>query len=174
MLHSSLDKPIPQNNQIRRKNPKRNHHSLISPPNFRRGILHAPPRPPVFPHSSSISLLPLPISKPNKVSPKCKKAKPLVTSPRTGDGKIDSKSTPPTVESRCLVFNGLGGSLGPDPNELPRFEKFSGSVVITLSPPPSSLPLPTFSLRPKLSCIAEAAEIDAGATESLRRLLRLR
>ncbi|KAL3340801.1 hypothetical protein AABB24_029107 [Solanum stoloniferum] len=45
----------------------------------------------------------------------------------------------------------------------------------TISPPPSSLPLPTFSLRPKqLSCNAEAATgVDTGATDNLRRLLRL-
>lgn len=50
------------------------------------------------------------------------------------------------------------------------------SVVFnTISPPPSSLPLPTFSLRPKLSCNAEAsAGVDTGATDNLRRLLRLR
>ncbi|XWS14445.1 hypothetical protein CRYUN_Cryun35bG0010000 [Craigia yunnanensis] len=78
--------------------------------------------------------------------------------------------------------------LGPDPNDLPKVlassylttgsvkkdcEKVSGSIF-TLSPPPSSLPLPKFSLRPKLSCNAEAAGIDAGATDNLRRLLRLR
>ncbi|GFP95244.1 hypothetical protein PHJA_001668800 [Phtheirospermum japonicum] len=50
---------------------------------------------------------------------------------------------------------------------------FSGPATFTISPPPSSLPLPTFSLRPKLSCRA-AAGIDAGATDDLRRLLRLR
>ncbi|KAL1533353.1 hypothetical protein AAHA92_33246 [Salvia divinorum] len=47
---------------------------------------------------------------------------------------------------------------------------FSGSAVF--SPPPSSLPLPTFTMRPKLSC--QAAGVDAGATDGLRRLLRLR
>ncbi|KAL3514787.1 hypothetical protein ACH5RR_027504 [Cinchona calisaya] len=53
-------------------------------------------------------------------------------------------------------------------------DEFSGSVAFSgISPPPSSLPLPTFSLRPKLSCNAEAAGIDAGATDNLRRLLRL-
>ncbi|PIN03578.1 hypothetical protein CDL12_23893 [Handroanthus impetiginosus] len=52
-------------------------------------------------------------------------------------------------------------------------DTFSGSVTFTISPPPSSLPLPTFSLRPKLSCKAEAAGIDTGATDNLRRLLRL-
>ncbi|CAK7346161.1 unnamed protein product [Dovyalis caffra] len=88
--------------------------------------------------------------------------------------------------------------LGPDPKDLPKdvskvlsssvtvsgndvisntvfmedFEKFSGSVF-TLSPHPSSLPLPKFSTRTKLSCTTEAAGIDAGATDNLRRLLRL-
>lgn len=90
--------------------------------------------------------------------------------------------------------------LGPEPNDLPRdvskvlwssstgkgvtttscvhhvedVEKFSGSVF-SLGPPPSSLPLPKFSLRPKLSCNAEATgAVDAGATDNLCRLLRLR
>ncbi|XP_021831207.1 uncharacterized protein LOC110771250 [Prunus avium] len=52
-------------------------------------------------------------------------------------------------------------------------DKFSGSIF-TLSPPPSSLPLPRFSLQRRLSRNAEAAGIDAGATDNLRRLLRLR
>ncbi|XP_021902624.1 uncharacterized protein LOC110818165 [Carica papaya] len=80
--------------------------------------------------------------------------------------------------------------LGPDPNDLPKLltplaaaaaggserkevDEFSGSLF-TVSPPPSSLPLPRFSMRSKLSCNAEAAGIDAGATDNLRRLLRLR
>ncbi|GFP86350.1 hypothetical protein PHJA_000778800 [Phtheirospermum japonicum] len=50
---------------------------------------------------------------------------------------------------------------------------FSGPTTFTISPPPSSMPLPTFSLRPKLSCRA-AVGIDAGATDDLWRLLRLR
>lgn len=80
--------------------------------------------------------------------------------------------------------------LGPEPNDLPKdvsrvlgkslgtvgieeLEEFSGTVF-SLAPPPSSLPLPKFSLRPKLCCNVEAAAgIDAGATDNLRRLLRL-
>ncbi|KAJ4840141.1 hypothetical protein Tsubulata_044761 [Turnera subulata] len=57
-------------------------------------------------------------------------------------------------------------------------EMFSGSFSAVLSPPPSSLPLPKFSVRPKLlSCTVEAAggaAVDAGATDNLCRLLRLR
>ncbi|KAJ6938337.1 hypothetical protein NC651_004918 [Populus alba x Populus x berolinensis] len=51
--------------------------------------------------------------------------------------------------------------------------KFPGSVF-TLSPHPSSLPLPKFSMKPKRSCTAEASGVDAGATDNLRRLLRIR
>ncbi|MBA0738319.1 hypothetical protein Gogos_011696 [Gossypium gossypioides] len=52
-------------------------------------------------------------------------------------------------------------------------ERLSSSIF-TLSPPPSSLPLPSFSLRPKLGCKAEAGGgVDDGATDNLRRLLRL-
>ncbi|KAI5596699.1 hypothetical protein POPTR_002G019700v4 [Populus trichocarpa] len=90
--------------------------------------------------------------------------------------------------------------LGPDPKDLPRDvskvlsssvtvsgndvitnpvftkdcdPKFPGSVF-TLSPHPSSLPLPKFSMKPKRSCTAEASGVDAGATDNLRRLLRIR
>lgn len=102
------------------------------------------------------------------------------------------KSAETTVATREISESSMVTSvnrLGPDPNDLPKdvsmvlcagivavkdFEKFSGSAF-AISPPPSSLPLPKFSLRPKLiSCNAEAAGIDAGATDNLRRLLRLR
>ncbi|CAJ1973200.1 unnamed protein product [Sphenostylis stenocarpa] len=77
---------------------------------------------------------------------------------------------------------------GPDPKDLPRLVLGMGNVndlvsgyVFNLAPPPSSLPLPKFSLRSKLGCNAEAAAataagggVDDGATNNLRRLLRLR
>lgn len=87
--------------------------------------------------------------------------------------------------------------IGPDPARLPKdvsrvlsslsgnnaaaavgMEKttFPGSLFIAPpSPSPSSLPLPKFPVRPKLGCRSDAsAGIDAGATDDLRRLLRLR
>ncbi|KAF5747187.1 hypothetical protein HS088_TW06G01368 [Tripterygium wilfordii] len=68
---------------------------------------------------------------------------------REEEPKQESKST----ESSIMVSV---SPLGPDPNDLPKLGKFSDSVF-TFSPPPSSLPLPKFSLRRKLSCNAEAA-----------------
>ncbi|EYU36860.1 hypothetical protein MIMGU_mgv1a017640mg [Erythranthe guttata] len=51
---------------------------------------------------------------------------------------------------------------------------FSGMAAFAISPLPSSLPLPTFSVRPKAlitCCKAEAATgIDTGATDYLRRM----
>ncbi|RZC44928.1 hypothetical protein C5167_037875 [Papaver somniferum] len=55
-------------------------------------------------------------------------------------------------------------------------EEFTG-LIFALAPPPSSLPLPKFSMRPRLTCNAEAVGcggIDNGATDNLCRMLRLR
>ncbi|CAL5383440.1 unnamed protein product [Camellia sinensis] len=186
LLHSSPDQSISPNKQF--TNRKRNNQPLISrssanftPSNFHGGLLHAPrrslsllnPQPP---------LLPLPIPKPN-INPlsrglscpwkKIKNRKKSKT-PVNSDSKPDLKST------ECVLI-GTTNPLGPDPKDVSRVlslsaEKFSDlSEVFSLSPPPSSLPLPTFSLRPKLSCSnPEAAGIDGGATDNLRRILRLR
>ncbi|KAL4559618.1 hypothetical protein LXL04_031761 [Taraxacum kok-saghyz] len=96
--------------------------------------------------------------------------------PATAEKKV--AHAPPT--KKCSSKSSINEITGPDPKDLPKnaISRFSGSVVFTPSPPPSSLPLPTFFLRPKLSYNAEVAAagsgIDAGATDSLRRLLRLR
>lgn len=95
------------------------------------------------------------------------------------------KSTP--SKSQILQQPDKITPLGPHPNGLPRVKFmdggrsaspsvdkfFAGESVFMMAPPPSSLPLPRFSLRPKRSCTAEAAGVDAGATDGLRRILRL-
>lgn len=118
-----------------------------------------------------------------------KKSKPT----KREDSKQDLASTRRAI-SECLIVAPTK-PLGPEPHDLPKdvsrvfsstagnmsfgklameeMEIFSGTVF-SLAPPPSSLPLPKFSLRPKLCCNTEAAGIDAGATDNLRRLLRLR
>ncbi|KAL2346235.1 hypothetical protein Fmac_000235 [Flemingia macrophylla] len=63
------------------------------------------------------------------------------------------------------------------PEEVPAEDDVVWGSVFSLAPPPSSLPLPRFSLRSKLACNAAAAAsggVDDGATDNLRRLLRLR
>ncbi|XP_019152426.1 PREDICTED: uncharacterized protein LOC109149222 [Ipomoea nil] len=113
--------------------------------------------------------------------------------PKKSKQKISKSPKKEDFEKKMKSAKEVVAPLGPDPEHLPKHvvvpkvlsfsstekdddegDKFSGSVVFTLSPPPSSLPLPTFSLRPKLSCKAEAAGIDTGATDNLCRLLRLR
>ncbi|KAH9693438.1 hypothetical protein KPL70_016677 [Citrus sinensis] len=107
---------------------------------------------------------------------------------REDESKIELLKPIEKTISESFIVTSVNPS-GPDPNDLPKdvskvlsagivavkdLEKFSGSLF-TVSPPPSSLPLPKFALRPKLiSCNAEAAGVDAGATDNLRRLLRLR
>ncbi|XVF63665.1 hypothetical protein PTKIN_Ptkin09bG0104800 [Pterospermum kingtungense] len=124
------------------------------------------------------------------LTPKRSKSKQLtgkVEEPKKDQLKPTEATKTQAIVSKPFVM-ASDNPLGPDPNDLPKvltssylatgnlvkdLEKFSGSVF-TLSPPPSSLPLPKFSLRPKLRCNAEAAGVDAGATDNLRRLLRLR
>ncbi|KAK7409909.1 hypothetical protein VNO78_00303 [Psophocarpus tetragonolobus] len=69
----------------------------------------------------------------------------------------------------------IAPSWGPDPKDLPIVVLGMGKgnihSLFNLAPPPSSLPLPNFSLRSKLAC--NAAAVDHGATNNLRRLLRL-
>ncbi|GMI82476.1 hypothetical protein HRI_001916900 [Hibiscus trionum] len=126
------------------------------------------------------------------LTPKRSKSKQLITCGRVEDQPNKDRLKPTEATKTQAISNPIVMAsvdpIGPDPNDLPKvltssyiatgnvakdFEKFSGSAF-TLSPPPSSLPLPKFSLRPQLSCNAEAAEVDVGATNNLRRLLRIR
>ncbi|XP_059634183.1 uncharacterized protein LOC132276658 [Cornus florida] len=114
-----------------------------------------------------------------------KKSKPSIVSPKKGDDINRDLKSMSSSSSECLIITSTD-RLGPEPKDFLKdvsrvsssgnngdLEKFSGSMSSILSPPPSSLPLPTFSLRPKLSCKAEVGGIDAGATDKLRRILRL-
>ncbi|CAL0326987.1 unnamed protein product [Lupinus luteus] len=84
------------------------------------------------------------------------------------EGKKKISATQSSMSEFLIVTS--DNRWGPDPKDLPK-------NLTVLSPPPSSLPLPRFFLRSKLSCNAEAAAaaagVDAGATNNLRQLLRL-
>ncbi|XP_030541547.1 WAS/WASL-interacting protein family member 1 [Rhodamnia argentea] len=138
---------------------------------------------------------------PKKPSPKQPKRQDLNNKRKDSKNPGKSPSTPRSANSSADDGVAIIGStclMGPDPYKLPRdifvskggslrgdvgfrslvlgdLEKFSGSVMYAISPPPSSLPLPKFSLlrQKQLSCNAEAAGVDAGATDDLRRVLRL-
>ncbi|XP_020236050.1 uncharacterized protein LOC109815677 [Cajanus cajan] len=96
-------------------------------------------------------------------------------------------STNNKTRSRHLSLKATKKSINRDSKELPTLLVGLGNMeddhvvwgsVFNLAPPPSSLPLPKFTLRSKLACNAEAAAsgggVDDGATNNLRRLLRLR
>ncbi|BAT77678.1 hypothetical protein VIGAN_02026800 [Vigna angularis var. angularis] len=110
---------------------------------------------------------------------------------RSRDKSLTPKKSKPTKREEAKKRSGTQFLIvasqnpwGPDPKDLPRLVPGMGNVndvvsaaVFNLAPPPSSLPLPNFSLRSKLGCKAEAAAgsgVDDGATNNLRRLLRLR
>ncbi|QCE16700.1 uncharacterized protein LOC114196004 [Vigna unguiculata] len=111
---------------------------------------------------------------------------------RSRDKSLTPKKSKPTKREEAKKRSGTQFLIvasqnpwGPDPKDLPRLLPGMGNVndvvsaaVFNLAPPPSSLPLPNFSLRSKLGCKAEAAAggggVDDGATNNLRRLLRLR
>ncbi|XP_010459688.1 PREDICTED: uncharacterized protein LOC104740703 [Camelina sativa] len=54
------------------------------------------------------------------------------------------------------------------------FDGYPGPAIMLLSPPPSSLPMPRFSIKPKLRCNVEAAGKNEVATDNIRRVLQLR
>ncbi|CAN6481270.1 unnamed protein product [Victoria cruziana] len=97
---------------------------------------------------------------------------------RRQDGNKEPESYPFITSARPF---------GPDPGDLPKkvfgifssaelAERWSGSAF-SISPSPSSLPLPSFSLNHSGRCSSDATAggsgIDFSATESLRRLLRI-
>ncbi|KAF8113720.1 hypothetical protein N665_0046s0067 [Sinapis alba] len=54
------------------------------------------------------------------------------------------------------------------------FDGYPGPAIMLLSPPPCSLPMPRFSIKPKLRCNVEAASKTDVATNNIRRVLQLR
>ncbi|CAK8569100.1 unnamed protein product [Lathyrus sativus] len=175
------------NKQMKIKTSKKNKRASNSnfTSNTYAGLLNLPPhqQPPLLPlpHVSSIlhhnPLLPRSLNT-QTLSPTPKKSKPKKK--EQSKKRSGTRSAP-----EALMVN----PWGPDPKDLPKnlpvvigignIDVFPESVF-NLAPPPSSLPLPKFSMRSKLSCNTEAAAavagsfVDDGATNNLRRLLRLR
>ncbi|KAK7351761.1 hypothetical protein VNO77_11440 [Canavalia gladiata] len=151
-----------------------------------------------FNHQQQPPLLPLPhVSPIQPLLSRSRSSQGLLIPPpnrkiRTKDMYLTPKKSKPTkreevnkrLGTQSIVLVASDNRWGPDPKDLPKHlpvvltSKVKGNLdeVFNLSPPPSSLPLPKFSLRSKLGCNTEAAggSVDAGATNNLRRLLRLR
>ncbi|XP_057470371.1 uncharacterized protein LOC130759237 [Actinidia eriantha] len=204
LLHSSSDQSISPYKQFRNSGKSypslvsRRFENRPPYSYFHGGLSHAPTHSLSYSYPRSVSvlnpqqlppLLPLPIPTPNNNQRTRGLSCPPVNRKVNGRSREQKKSKSPKKASpkRDLKSIQSTKSLGPDPKDLPKdvsrvlsfpsgdnYGDMESSGVFTLSPPPSSLPLPTFSLRPKLSCNAEVAGIDAGATDNLRRILRLR
>lgn len=170
-MHGSLDQSFfPYNSQT--KNPRNVQHyysSSLRPaaslPPPARGLLQAPPTWPPFQQYLPYAppLLPLPPANPrhNKQSGNGGRSSnpKKVKTPKQKNQKNEGRISPKKIDSAPVV-EVIGNG-------------FSSSAIYAISPPPSSLPLPTFSLRRKFRCNA-AAGIDSGATDNLRDILRLR
>lgn len=185
-MNSSSNRSISSSTQFANGN-KRNNQILNSSNFHGGGILHAPPLSLSYSYPPSLSvfhaplqnhnqppLLPLPNTNPRNRGISCPPVtRKINNKPKSKPAKKADAAAKQVLRtsSASLAVIPSGKPVGPDPNNLPK----DVYGVFALSPPPSSLPLPTFSLRSKLSCNAEAAAgIDAGATDNLRRLLRLR
>lgn len=175
-------------NQIRIKTPKKNKRgsncNYISNPsqNFDTyaGLLNLPQQkqPPLLPlpHVSAILHHNKPLL-PRNLNTQSLSLTPKKSKPKKRE---ETKKSPGTQSTTDFLMD---NPWGPDPKNLPvvigigNMDVFSESVF-NLAPPPSSLPLPKFSMRSKFSCNTEAATagsfVDDGATNNLRRLLRLR
>lgn len=148
-------------------------------------LLPLPNSPPLH-RSLPARIKPISSSHPNRktnrnkdqtLAPKKSKSKPIKDlKPAEASEKINKSAINPSVNPIERNPKRSSSSLKlADPGDLMKDLEISpGSGIFTLSPPPSSLPLPKFALRSKLSCKAETAGIDAaGASDDLRRLLRL-
>ncbi|KAJ6708712.1 SPLICING FACTOR PROLINE- AND GLUTAMINE-RICH-LIKE [Salix koriyanagi] len=160
------------------------------------GLFFAPPRTPQ-PRHNSLPSLSRGLSCPPTATRKTNRPRDQSFTPKKSKQPNIKKEEPKKKESFIIEST---VPLGPDPKDLPKYvsKVLSSSVtvsgndvitkpvltkdfdpkfpdsVFTPSPHPSSLPLPKFSMKPKRGCTAEAAGVDTGATDNLRRILRLR
>lgn len=126
-----------------------------------------------------------PIRKTNRsnnqsLAPKKSKSKPIaskVEEPKKDPkpAETDASANPIDRDLKKDMLNRSPSSLiRSDPDDFMKDLEISPeSGIFSLSPPPSSLPLPKFALRRKLNCKAEAAGNDNGVSDDLRRMLRL-
>ncbi|MED6146322.1 hypothetical protein PIB30_033432 [Stylosanthes scabra] len=156
---------------------------LLNPPSRATSLVHYQH------HQQQPPLLPLPnassIHQHQHHKPLLSRSQSLMISSPKKSNKATKKRSSSEHDNNNNNNNNNNQRWGPDPKDLPKHLPLSKVLMMggtnkgnmeemIMSPPPSSLPLPRFSLRSKLSCNAEAAGVDAGATNNLRRLLRLR
>lgn len=144
----------------------------------------SPAYPPPPPNYSQPPLLPLPrvnsstlpLQRVNSSLPRvysstlpCSQTR--ATSSETQQKKLDYVDSVPR-----LIRTGSVPVWSNHPRDFPKglIDGYPGPAILLLSPPPSSLPIPKFSIKPKLRCNAEAAGKTDLATDNIRRVLQLR
>ncbi|XP_010536412.1 PREDICTED: WAS/WASL-interacting protein family member 3 [Tarenaya hassleriana] len=129
-------------------------------------------QPPLLPLPRVNSSLPLPRAKSSIPLPRVNS---ISSSPARFSGKASDKCQPQSQRAPEAKPAPTLTRTGSVPVGSYPVDGYPGPALMLLSPPPSSLPMPRFTIKPNLSCNAEAsAGDDGGAGDNLRRLLRLR
>lgn len=137
----------------------------------RRSSRGSPAHPQPPPSYSQPPLLPLP--RVNSYRPRMKTL-PCAQARATSETQQKKVENVESVER--LTRNGSVLVRSNHPGDFPKgFDGYPGPAIILLSPPPSSLPMPRFSIKPKLRCNAEAAgKVNDVASDNIGRILQLR
>ncbi|KAL0697969.1 hypothetical protein Bca4012_054091 [Brassica carinata] len=140
----------------------------------------AHPQPP--PSYSQPPLLPLPRVNSSSLPPqRVNNFRPRMKTLPRAQARATSETQQKKVEYvesavQRLTRNGSVPVRSNHPGNFPKgFDGYPGPAIILLSPPPSSLPMPRFTIKPKLRCNAEAVgKVNDVASDNIRRVLRLR
>ncbi|KAF3494197.1 hypothetical protein DY000_02055177 [Brassica cretica] len=122
-------------------------------------------------NSSSLSLQQVNSSQPRVRSSTIPRAQARSTTFETQQKKVEYIETVPG-----LARTGSVPVQSNHPRDFPKgFDGYPGPAIMLLSPPPSSLPMPRFTIKQKLRCNAEAAgKVNDVAADNIRPVLQLR
>ncbi|CAL1355545.1 unnamed protein product [Linum trigynum] len=143
------------------------HHQLAAAPP--PPLLPLPATAPIGrPHHGSLPTA----KKPSRGGRKPRKPAKRSDEPKHANAPAAAAANPSQLPYRKDVFPKVPAAV----KEIPALSLADEVLISMLAPPPSSLPLPRFSLRPKRlsSCTAEAAVSDNGPADRFRQILRLR
>ncbi|KAF8053113.1 hypothetical protein N665_1463s0017 [Sinapis alba] len=117
----------------------------------------------------------LPLQRVNSSHPRVNSSHALPYSQTRAKSETQHKKVDYVESAPRVTRTGSVPVLSNHPRDFPKgFDGYPGPAILLLSPPPSSLPMPKFSIKPKLRCNAEAVGKTDVATDNNRRVLQLR